>query len=123
MVRACKRAHAFALDAAAYGACGRLQPRRQNSLLLDLVESSTELFEGIVLRHLDVVELHNLGASCRLLWLITRDKALSAITQARIKSCQAWAGLQLPRLGGCMLLHANSLTSRLLCICRAVCRA
>lgn len=60
-----------------------LQLRPGFSLLLELAGGSPEVFEDYVLRHLNVVELQYLGASCRLLRQFTREEALTANTQAR----------------------------------------
>ena len=60
-----------------------LQPRHGYSLLMELVDSLPELFEGTVLRQLHVVDLQNLKATCRLLRRVTGNEALAAGTQAR----------------------------------------
>ena len=62
--------------------CILLQPRRGLCSLLELVESSPELFECVV-QYLHTVELQSLSASCRLLRRAIRDKALAANTQVQ----------------------------------------
>lgn len=59
-----------------------LQKRRVLSLLLELVESSPELFD-LVLRYLDVADLRKLSSSCTLLSRVVRDEALPAAIQVR----------------------------------------
>ena len=70
--------------------CQTLQPRGY-SLLLELVDSLPELFEGTVLRCLNLVELQNLRATCRLLRRVTESEALAEGTQARVQASTVYA--------------------------------